>query len=37
MVAHILARAACSFASSSFWLKAPPFLVDVIAVDLHGY
>ena len=35
-VAHTLTRAACSFASSSFWLKAPPFLVDALAVDLHG-
>ena len=36
MVAHTLTRAACSFASSSFWLEAPPFLMDALVADLHG-
>ena len=35
VVAHTLARAICSFANLTFWLKAPPFLVDALATDLH--
>ena len=36
MVAHTLARTTCFFASPSFLLEAPPFLVDALAAVLHG-
>ena len=36
MIAHTLTRAACSFASPSFWLEAPLFLADALNADFHG-
>ena len=32
-VAHIVARAACYNASPSYWLEAPPFIVEALAID----